>query len=185
MSQWSEFYAGRCNARYKEHVRRKYAPFIQGIAYAGLAVHRRGFRPVLREEGAGIGTITAILHADLNYRADLLMFDLDYEQATLASSNTGLFCDVGSILEPHSKVDVIHSHGVLEHFCDSDIRQIVQRQQHEATHAVVAYVPTNKYKTPSFGDERLMSPEDWKRLTEPTHSFVFNQGHDLCLMWIK
>lgn len=185
MSNWSQFYAGRCNSRYKQHVRTKYAPFIQAIAHAGWGVARHGVRPVLREEGAGIGTVTAVLHSDLNYRADYRMFDLDFEQAALASHNTGMFCAVGNILEAHSKVDVIHSHGVLEHFCDSDIQQTVQRQQEDASHAVVAYVPSRRYKTPSFGDERLLSLGEWRNIAKPTHSFDFNQGYDICLMWIK
>ena len=185
MPQWAEFYAGRMGSRYKQHVRRKYNPFIQAISHAGYAIAKHGHRPVFREEGAGIGTVTSVLHSCLSYRADLFMFDKDEEQAARASKNTGLFCDVGCILESHSKVDVVHTHGVLEHFNDTDIKHIVQRQVHEASHAVIAYVPSAKYKEPSFGDERLLTLSEWRRLVQPTHAFDFNDNHDICLMWIK
>lgn len=186
MSEWAEFYAGRMGSRYKQHVRQKYAPFLQCITLAGESVARRGHRPVFREEGCGIGTVTAVLRSDVPYRADYRMFDNDSEQVQRAIQNTGLFCDESDILLPQpERVDVVHSHGVLEHFSDSSIRRILERQLCETQHAVVHYVPSSKYSTPSFGDERLMTLWEWRRIAKPTHSFDFNDGHDLCLLWIK
>jgi hypothetical protein len=45
-------------------------------------------------------------------------------------------------------------------------------------------VPGEKYKEPSFGDERLLSIEKWMDLN-PTDIIEFNEGFDLILYWKK
>ena len=49
------------------------------------------------------------------------------------------------------RFDIIYSHGVLEHFSLDEIRLIIKRQL-MSSKFLVHYVPSSKYKTPSFGD---------------------------------
>ena len=72
----------------------------------------------------------------------------------------------------HSTLKV--THGVLEHFSDSQIQNICERCGNS-----IHYVPLDKYKTPSFGDERLLPYEYWLELTTPVSWMLFNDDHDL------
>jgi hypothetical protein len=79
------------------------------------------------------------------------------------------------------KTDIIITHGVLEHFSDEQVRHIVDRQSRESRIAM-HYVPTNAYDNPSFGDERLLSVEQWCNLVNPDRITLFNNDHDLILV---
>ena len=63
--------------------------------------------------------------------------------------------------------DIVYSQGLLEHFDDSTICQIVREQLVYAKIAVVFSVPSDNYKTIDFGDERLMGIAEWERILEP------------------
>lgn len=191
MSQWSEFYKGRLGGRYQAHVLKQYAPFINRIIQAGRGISS----PVVnfREEGAGIGTVTAILQQYAESRFDLdgwkfEMVDRCPEMAELAFQNTGVKCEIFDIKQRREMLDslrphIIHSHGVLEHFEDDDIKAIIDNQRTLAKSCVIAYVPTNGYESPSFGDERLLDVKHWVKTFRPNDVHVFNNGCDLMLYW--
>lgn len=195
MSQWTEFYRGRMGQGYQDYATKRYMPFIQRLVQEAECVETHIKRGVtFREEGAGIGTITAILQRyALNHLHDwgFLMIDKDKGMAALATENTGIVCQVGDILtrKPDNSfhwvcgTDIIHSHGVLEHFEDEEIKSIINDQRHMSQHCVVAYVPTNGYKEPSFGDERLLPYEHWVKTFHPDTWELFNGGKDLLLTW--
>lgn len=97
----------------------------------------------------------------------------------------GVATSCKSILDVvEEKWDTIHSHGVLEHFDQEDVKTIIKNQL-AAAEVLVHYVPGNKHKTPSFGDERLLSLDEWKKMVRPTHAFAFNDDHDYVLIWNK
>ena len=85
------------------------------------------------------------------------------------------------IMDP---VDIIHSHGVLEHFNKNEICTIIKAQLKRTTY-LAHYVPSNKYITKSFGDELLMSKEAWQYLVHPSKIVEFNEGKDLVLLWTR
>lgn len=76
--------------------------------------------------------------------------------------------------------DVVHSHGMLEHFDDHAIRQVIHnfRQARVQVH----YVP-GLYPEPSYGDERLMSVEQWEDICAPDQVLTFNDGLDYALIF--
>lgn len=174
MSKWSEFYQGRCNSRYMEYVLERYQPFL------GEILRDEPLR--LLEEGCGVGTISKCLIA-IDPGIDPYLSDNCVDQLRLAEANTGLKPMQSCIVKGGNDTfaDVIHGHGILEHFSDDDVLAIINRQWQLAP-KVVHYVPTNKYKTPSFGDERLLPVEYWLSF-QPTRHFTFNDGYDLCLIW--
>jgi hypothetical protein len=81
------------------------------------------------------------------------------------------------------KPDVIHSHGMLEHFSDGDIQRVLFAHEADGVRAAVHYVPGDKYEKPSYGDERLLPLSYWQDVHRPTKAFSFNDGFDYCLMW--
>lgn len=135
-----------------------------------------------REEGCGIGTISRAIMTSVGEK-NVQLFDYDKDQVELTKKNLNISHVVqGNIFENHGKVDCIFSHGVIEHLSDNQIFDILNRQKAEAK-CVIHYVPTNGYKTPSFGDERLMSVDWWIKNFKPTQHFTFNENKDLALMW--
>jgi SAM-dependent methyltransferase len=183
MSRWSEFYRNRLSEGYRRHFQRKYLPFVKFIE--GLEKQD----PIrILEEACGMGTLTRVLLDRGNVLAEFSASDLCPEMLAMASQNlllpqneaVKLFWS--DMLDARKQADVIISHGSLEHFEDSSIRRIIASQRSRARH-VVHYVPSHKYNKPSFGDERLMSPEEWRDIALPDEIVEFNAGFDLILYW--
>ena len=59
--------------------------------------------------------------------------------------------------------DVAFSQGVLEHYCDDDIIRALLEQRRIAR-IVVIDVPNERGKTGDYGDERSISPFQWRKL---------------------
>jgi hypothetical protein len=89
---------------------------------------------------------------------------------------------VGNIFDKqHEKVDIVVTHGVLEHFTDKNIHKILKRYS-DAGQKSVHYVPLDGYKTPSFGDERLLPYQYWIEQFKPTDYLVKNR-EDLIMIF--
>ena len=189
MSRWSDFYRDRIGDKYADYCEERYKPFISVL---------RDYGPSYREEGCGIGTIAKILSKDPGVVVDLV--DNDHDILILAYTNLSLspqykgiashklWCPqnffetdirTGRCSQPR---DTIYSHGVLEHFSDEDIHDILNRQCSIAK-TVVHYVPTDGYDIPSFGDERLLSIQYWNAKFKPIYSIPFNDNKDLILIF--
>lgn len=174
MSNWSEYYNSRVGDSYPIYCEVRYKEFLQQL-FVDKELS-------IREEGCGIGTISKILSQ--NGFNNLSAFDNDDDQLKLANINTtNVTLFKADIVNAQlNKVDMIHSHGVLEHFKDVDIQKIINRQRKDAK-KVVHYVPTNGYSIPSFGDERLLSIPYWVDNFKPTSIIPFNNNKDLVLIW--
>lgn len=180
MTAWSDFYAARLGPRYLRHVKIKYEPFIDLVARA-----IRKTDTVL-EVGCGMGTVTrALLDRRVGQRHicvddDRAMLGMAVFQAGAAPNVSTRQMDI-RIGTP--KADIIHGHGVLEHFDDADIRAIIAAHRAAGARLAVHYVPGDKYKTPSFGDERLLPVDRWRAIAKPDAIHVFNDGYDYALVW--
>ena len=167
---WYEFYRTRVNSDYQTYFEKRYKPFLDFII---------SFNPaVVIDAGCGIGSLSKFL---ISKRIDCLGFDIDSKMVDLARQNVkkGAFyqCD---ILHPNEQMimwnnDLVVTHGVLEHFTDVEIRDILKLWPNS-----IHYVPLDKYHEPSFGDERLLPKRHWLGLVDPEYSFTFNNEHDLC-----
>lgn len=166
------------NERYFQHIKKKYAPFLhfvhEHIPHDGKIV----------ELGCGPGFITkALLNLEVPFSP--ICFDKDRDMQQLLHVNTGLsmlWVDVRDYIFNGMQIDVIHSHGLLEHLQDRDVRKIV-RNCNAAKKPHMHFVPSHKYSKPSFGDERLMSPDQWQQICQPDQILEFNAGYDLILYW--
>jgi hypothetical protein len=177
-SDWSRFYKGRVGDSYPEYASQKYNPFIREI----LA----GNPQKVCEEGCGISTISKIIKK-IEPDVKVTCTDRDKDQLKLAEKNmknTNCNFGIGNILSQKHKdfYDVIFSHGVLEHFPDAQIKQIIERQKLFGK-KIVHYVPTSGYDKPGFGDERLMTIERWNKLVKPSYIKTWNGGKDAVLVW--
>jgi len=182
---WIAYYRDRVNDYgYFLHFMDKYAPFLDKIEELwpdrmyGVA-----------EFGCGMANTCKYL-AQLR-TSQFYCYDIDPDMLALAEENMrstnydSLFHihDITQTL-PNRRYDIVHSHGVLEHFSDMDIENIFYHQTQVTDH-IVHYVPTDGYETPSFGDERLMSPEKWAEILSAfdVEMETFNDGLDLMIWW--
>jgi hypothetical protein len=102
--------------------------------------------------------------ADLGMHERVAMFELDVTEADAIPS-----------FEP----SVVHSHGLLEHFSDEQAAAIVDR--HRAFYQV-HYIP-GLYESQSYGDERLLPLEHWRKVLRPSRAYTFNEGLDYALVF--
>lgn len=180
LSRWADFYRDRVNQSYFEHIQRKYEPFINAIADEVLPAMK------VVELGCGIGSITKALIMKQRM-VEYCVVDSDKEMLALTHNNLNMSgMQVKYLLSDIRQDcwwgDVAHSHGVLEHFSNEDIRAIIKKQR-EQYEVLLHYVPSYLYVEPSFGDERLMTPENWHDICKPDEIIEFNGGFDLILKW--
>ena len=162
---WYQFYRNRINSTYQDYFEKRYEPFLDAI---NQLKNDKG----IFELGCGIGSVSKAIGGKF------AGIDNDPMMVMLANQNTDDYNFYhGDILEGVMDCSTLKvSHGVLEHFNDNDIQDICERYCHS-----IHYVPLDKYKTPSFGDERLLPYEYWLELTTPTSWLLFNDDHDLII----
>lgn len=186
-SEWYKFYQDRQNIIYKKHIETRYEEFIH---YLINALPDKGKKPVhIHEAGCGAANLSLALYKqlkDIEINFHISMSDKCKDMLELAHENVpeAYKALIDMTKDTLPKADIIFSHGVLEHFNDEQIARIVANQL-DSTDKVVHYVPSAKYKKPSFGDERLLTPEEWQEICNPTSIIEFNGGYDLILVWDK
>jgi SAM-dependent methyltransferase len=74
-------------------------------------------------------------------------------------------CDAFKLSEVfgEDEFDVVFSQGFFEHFNDSEIN-ILLKEQLKVGKIVIFSVPSNFYPRKDFGDERLLSSNEWKEI---------------------
>lgn len=184
-SEWYKFYQDRMNMHYRQHIEIRYADFINAIINQ---MPDLGKKPVhLHEAGCGAANISRALYKKLRAQKvnfHISMSDKCVDMLELAHENfaEGYKACIDMLKDTLPPAEVIFSHGVLEHFTNEEIVKIVSKQL-QSSKKVIHYVPSDKYNKPSFGDERLMSAEQWQKICNPTSIIEFNDGYDLILIW--
>jgi SAM-dependent methyltransferase len=176
MSAWKAFYEGREGHSYLQYVKQRYAPFIRAIQ------DRFEAGDLVLELGAGTGTITKAL-CEGTTAVRYVASDIDPEMVQIArqrlsDDNVAVFVD--SAHSSSTKADVVHSHGMLEHFNDDAIRECIRAHSHARVQ--VHYVP-GLYDEPTFGDERLLPVQEWWDIAKPDQIITFNGGLDYALIF--
>jgi SAM-dependent methyltransferase len=177
-SPWAKFYEGREGHEYQRYVEQRYAPYIAAIN------DRIQHNNLVLELGCGTGTISHSL-ADYCQRHNVKYLATDIDPAMVDIAKSRLWdLDVSvfrmdALAEHPALADVVHSHGMLEHFDDETIRKIISKYRFAAQ---VHYVP-GLYEAPTFGDERLMSVDAWWKLCKPDQIITFNEGLDYALIF--
>lgn len=175
MHNWNDFYKHRAGSEYLTYVKKRYVEHINAITcLIGTDASV--------ELGCGTATITRAL-MDRGLTKTYIGLDNDQgmlNYARIRTPSAQLYhhniTKPFTIPFPH----VVHSHGVLEHFDDDQIRNIINL--HRGARAQVHYVP-GLYPAPSFGDERLMPAYQWQEICNPDCIIIFNNGLDYCLVF--
>lgn len=182
-SNWYPFYKKRINSTYQKYFEKRYYPFLNFIL---SEISNQPELTALYDGACGIGSIYKFLKKK-NLNLNLYGFDAEDSMLYLSKMNnnkietdTAFFkynlFEKNLNLNPSSRL--IITHGVLEHYSDSKILEIIKNIPNS-----IHYVPLGGekgYKTPSFGDERLLTKEHWINLCKPEYSFTFNKGKNLC-----
>lgn len=189
-ANWNAHYESRIGESYPLYCRKQYKPFLNAIRAIMFNQISEGLprKLVVREEGCGIATITKILAQDAFDSVEFRAFDYDTAQVNNSIKNLEDLENVKSVyqgdhFEDQGFADIIHAHGVLEHFSDEEIAKVLERQKREAR-VVIHYVPLEGWgKVGSYGDERLLSLDHWVETHKPARAFTFNDGKDAVLIW--
>lgn len=188
LSKWGQMYLSRVGDSYPAYCRQQYRPFLDIIRSEIYDLSLSQPIVTVREEGCGIATITKVLAQDTDPKVvKYSVMDINEDQVESARANLRNLVqhvDIqrGNILEPQEPVSIIHGHGVLEHFSDVQIHNILTRQCREAG-IVTHYVPLIGWGHQSFGDERLLTPVHWIKTHQPCYWEIFNDGKDLAMVW--
>lgn len=172
---WKDFYNSRINNPvYESYFKEQYRDFLHE-----LKAYSKG-RAYVVEVGCGTGLVSKLLR-----QKDLFITDCSKEMLELTEHNfiSKVNRKVYSILErPSFRGEVVHSHGVLEHFNPMQLKQI-RRNLTQAGEVNIHYVPTAGYARKSFGNENLWSVEAWLDIIKPDRYIISNEGKDLTLIW--
>jgi len=175
MKLWTEFYRSRIGKSYSSYIATAYEPFLDL-----LEIFSKGAETIL-EVGCGIGSISKLLKQK---GIQCLASDVSLDMLRLTEINVPQLKLFQYDIRHTSarNFDVIHSHGVLEHFKHTAIKRIIENQT-KVCKKILHYVPSDKYSYKSFGDENLWSKEEWQDIANPNKIVEFNSGKDLCLIW--
>lgn len=173
MKSWYDFYKSRMNERYIEKFKEKYKPFLD-LVNDNLGKFNAEF-------GCGMGTVTKLLESKGNFTLiDNCPKMLELCKENIQSKQKIKLVQHDITQKYNKKFNLIFSHGVLEHF---DVQQVDKILYHQLNIApkLIHYVPSYRYKKPSFGDERLMDQSYWRQFG--CEVIEFNEGYDYILIW--
>ena len=138
------------------------------------------------EAGCGTGVLSTYL---ANNGFDVTAVDNDPEMLNIAKKISMKYDkrpnfikqDINNLNYPTNHFGVVFSHGVLEHFSDSQIISLIKKQL-KISRTLIFSIPTNyldEKKDRYYGNERFLSLKKWKSLISQTPSeiievFVFH-----------
>ena len=178
MNNWLNFYKNKLTERYLQSLEKRYTPFITLLKKE----IKKGYK--IAEFGCGISNITKLI-IDSYKECTYWVTDKDSDMLKLSELNIKkkikyILFDILNQFD--KKFDIIHSHGVLEHLSPNNIKKAINNQLKICSN-LIHYVPSSKYNYKSFGDELLLSKQEWRALVNPTEIIEFNKGYDLILVW--
>ena len=203
------------NNEYRDAFRLKYGLFLKEIIFnIKRLAQELGTPVILKEEGCGIGPVSLSISSmeekllgsmgltsvsETKEVSKVIFSDISPVMLGLCHENTCPIYSGGylgrvpffycreNICEPKffESPSIVVTHGVLEHFADDDIMKIISTYDNDNVLFQAHCVPTNRYKRPSFGDERLLAPEVWDALIKPDYYILDNNGCDLYMFKLK
>ena len=186
---WDEYYKSRVrNNEYRAAFRLKYGLFLKEIIFnIKRLAQELGTPVILKEEGCGIGTVSL----SISSMEEKLLGSMGLTSVSETKEvSKVIFSDISPVMlglchENTCPPSIVVTHGVLEHFADDDIMKIISTYDNDNVLFQAHCVPTNRYKSPSFGDERLLAPEVWDALIKPDYYILDNNGCDLYMFKLK
>lgn len=166
-NKWAAFYAQEVTEVFMAENVKHHKCFMDAIVnYA----NKNSMKHVPRLLEIGVGTGTMSIYLSKTQSFDVV--GLDYDPMVIAKSiesNDKLgghakfirmdAYDIPLFLKEKS-FDVAFSQGTMEHFNNDEIQKMLRAQLY-AAEFVIFSVPSIKYPTEDYGNERRMSKEDW------------------------
>ncbi len=141
----------------------------------------------LLETGFGSGA-TALILADMGFRVTAV----DVDEKVVQRLRDRVFfpekklnvqrMDMFALEAGENEFDAAYHQGVLEHFSDAQIVQALSEQQRIAK-MVVFDVPNNRCREQSYGDERFLTLDHWKKLIGEAGLQVVEHHGYMCPRW--
>jgi len=174
MSEWSKYYAkGTDTDLYIRNLYGQREFLAEIIATEGKKI---------LEVGAGTGTMSIFLS-----QLGLKVTTLDNDRAVLEGAKEAQqkFGGHNQIVEgdafqlpfPDNSFDLIFHQGLLEHFTDAEIHQLLNEQLRVAP-TVILSVPNANYPHQDFGNERLLGRRAWEKILQP-YQIVMSRDYAL------
>jgi ubiquinone/menaquinone biosynthesis C-methylase UbiE len=171
---WSRYYAGEVTVDL-------YIRNLYGHKDLICAIVESGAKCIL-EVGAGTGTLSIFLST-----MGLTVTTLDNSEEILrkAKTVTEKFGGKNVLVEgdafklpfANNSFDLVFHQGLLEHFSDQEIHQLLDEQLRVAP-VVLFGVPNQNYMRKDFGNERLLSKTAWEKILQP-YRILISQNYAL------
>jgi len=163
MSKWSEYYSH--NLTTDLYIRNLYGQreFLSAIVNS---------KPqTVLEIGAGTGTMSVFLST---LGINVTTLDNDSRVLEVAKQAKQIFGGQNQLVKgdafklpfADNSFDIIFHQGLLEHFSDEDIHNLLKENLRVAK-TVIFSVPNNLYPQKDKGDERLLSKRVWENILKP------------------
>jgi len=165
MNKWAEFYESQMS--YEEHLRAHYLRiFLKKI----MQYWKGG---TLLEVGPGTGYLSIYLSKN-QMRVKAVDNDVEilercrFSNKVLQGSAEFITCDAYELSGKFKdeKFDIAFHQGLFEHFSNENILKLIEEQFKVADYILFS-VPSRYYPRQDFGDERLLSMEEWYQILEP------------------
>lgn len=131
------------------------------------------------EVGCGSG-LTSVLLVSVGYRvtaadANTQLVEKVKRFETVFPNLIGIQADMFKMGFGDRSFDIAFSQGVLEHYPDDDIIRSLKEQKRVAQ-IVIIDVPNGRGKIGDYGDERLISPTQWRKLIRSSGLAVMSES---------
>lgn len=180
MRTWKEIYQKEIDISdgpkifFKQKIKEK-QPLIKEI------IKLSNYNGRILEAGCGTGVISTHL-SSLNY--DVTAIDIDKDMLDLAKQFTKFTKsspkfkrqNLFNLKYPKDFFDIVFSHGILEHFSDKTIINIVNNEL-KISKKVLISIPSDYYKEKDkiYGDERFMSVKKWESILNKTQGKILRK----------
>lgn len=164
---WQEFYGETINA--KKFIRR----VLCNLELIFLIIKRSPSAVI------EIGTGTSALSAFISwFLPTVIAIDNDKEVLQRAKLNCKVFgrnvnfvvADALYMPFKNESVSLCFSQGFFEHFQDKEINELLKEQIRVSREAILFNIPSDRYPSKPFGNERLLSPKEWLKIIKANSS---------------
>lgn len=176
MSNWYNHYKEKINEyggihNYKKHKIAYKLPLLELVKKYAKNMN-------IMEVGSGVGISLIELNNQgyhvIGVESDNSMFNLSMSFAKEFNSDIKILNkDLMTLDYSKYNIDVIFSNGVMEHFSDSEIIDIINNQLKSNAHIIIS-IPTNYFSSDMAynGDERFLSPKIWINIINKTNGKI-------------
>lgn len=138
----------------------------------------------IMELGAGTGVLALYISSLSNNRVDAL--DKDYDMISLSkkyflskfeNSNINYICDDIRNIKVKEKYDVCYSIGILEHYDDDEIIELINKQT-SISEYVIFGIPTKYFDEDKkmYGNERYLSLQYWRKIIKKSDCKIIEES---------